>query len=240
MSFDDCPQPDLLYVMKQGKRIHRGRQTLLTTLKAHHDDLIKEAGFYQDELAAVQGKIVPKFYGIFQGHFGSRFITCTVLKNCGERMSKAHYKNLDFKVELVNRLQHLHSFCGLEHGDVCGGNVLVKDDSPVFIDFEHARPHECKRTMAIEVGKPWPQALDFGCFELHDAGKYFGVWGPAIVEFLDDCISVYQITPPKRLVELTLHNDYVDPEDALEQAQEFVQYLVNRGTLPESVLTNSK
>ncbi|GBE82663.1 hypothetical protein SCP_0410480 [Sparassis crispa] len=155
-------------------------------------------------------------------------------------MSKALYKNLDFKVELVNRLQHLHSFCGLEHGDVCGGNVLVKDDSPVFIDFEHARPHECKRTMAIEVGKPWPQALDFGCFELHDAGKYFGVWGPAIVEFLDDCISVYQITSPKRLVELTLHNDYIDPEDALEQAQEFVQYLVNRGTLPESVLMNSE
>ncbi|KAL6307972.1 hypothetical protein BKA93DRAFT_822940 [Sparassis latifolia] len=250
----DSSQSDTLYV-RQGKRIHRGRRAIvfacqmqqgeetpidvvlkLTTLKAHHDDLIKEAGFYENQLAAVQGNVVPWFYGIFQGQFRSRFMTCMVLEHCGEPMGQAQYEDIDFKAELINRLGYLHSFCGIEHGDVRGSNILVKDGFAVFIGFEYARPHKCERTMMIEIGKPWPQELEFGCIELHDAGKDFGLWGPAIVEFLDGCISVYQITSAKRLVELTLRNEYTDPADALEEAREFVQYLVGIGTLPESVL----
>ncbi|GBE82664.1 hypothetical protein SCP_0410490 [Sparassis crispa] len=251
----DGPSLSETFYVRQGNRIHRGRAAhvwagkmqkgdgrlidivlKITIGRDRHVDLIKEANFYQNELAAVQGNIVPRFYGIFQGHIRTLLMTCMVLEHCGEHMTKAQHEDMDFKVELISRLGYLHSICGVEHGDVCSSNILVKDGFPVIIDFECAQPHRCERKMTIEVGKPWPPVLDFGCFELYDVARDFELWGPAIVEFLDDCISVRQITSAKQLVDLTLHNDYTDRAKALEDAQELVQYLVGMGTLPESVL----
>ena len=47
------------------------------------DWLLKEAHFYENELKAVQGTVVPRFYGFYVGKVGAVDIGCTLVEWCG-------------------------------------------------------------------------------------------------------------------------------------------------------------
>lgn len=58
------------------------------------DELVEEAEFYKHQLAGLQGKVVPVYYGLFgrkykqEGTTVKRVVTCLVLQNVGKPHSK--------------------------------------------------------------------------------------------------------------------------------------------------------
>lgn len=75
---------------------------------------------------------------------------------------------------------------GVQHNDVEPRNIVVKDGSPVLVDFQHATVHDCGCKTVIHEGARMPEEYDFGCYEIYMYARRACIWrtGVYIVQII--------------------------------------------------------
>ncbi|KAH9936041.1 hypothetical protein B0H21DRAFT_894211 [Amylocystis lapponica] len=127
-----------------------------------------EATIYRDHLQDLRGKVVPRFYGLYEGEMENRELT-----GC-----------LDTKTYLISALLSVHK-AGVRHGDFREANVVfTPGGSPYIIDFDHAEVHHCELAMRIVIHSKAPHPEEFACDELFDACESMGLWTPRQIQYL--------------------------------------------------------
>lgn len=67
----------------------------------------------------------------------------------------------------------------MQHNDMMKfPHIVVKDDSPLIIDFAHASAHDCRCTMVISEGAYRPTEHEFGCSEVYQYARKACIWRP--------------------------------------------------------------
>ncbi|KAH9923104.1 hypothetical protein B0H21DRAFT_895194 [Amylocystis lapponica] len=155
-----------------------GKQNLK---RLHHEAII-----YRDHLQDLRGKVVPRFYGLYEGEMENRELTgCLVTQYCGEHAEVPFYGlPWDTKTYLISALLSVHK-AGVRHGDFREANVVfTPGGSPYIIDFDHAEVHHCELAMRIVIHSKAPHPEEFACDELFDACESMGLWTPRQIQYL--------------------------------------------------------
>lgn len=160
--------------------IHRGRSTVYSgtcqdqektkvAIKfAATDTLLMEAGVY-DELADIQGTVIPKLYGLFFGETDKgKETACIIMQYAGEeleelledlpkpdqsvypistRQATSNTAVDVYRGEILSHLAAVHA-CGLHLPDFAERNILKADNGSYrLIDFEDVKDHDCRWTL---------------------------------------------------------------------------------------------
>lgn len=75
---------------------------------------------------------------------------------------------------------------GLRHHEFEERNILCLNSRPIIIDFEWAKPHDCKFVGLIAIGGVEPSPYELGCQELHWICLEANIWrpGPSLSKFV--------------------------------------------------------
>ncbi|CAA7257502.1 unnamed protein product [Cyclocybe aegerita] len=110
-------------------------------------DLVEEAQVYAGPLATLQGRTVPRCYGLFVAeNEDGQTIACLVLEHWGEVIRKPFRQlPIETRIRVLERLGEIHRQ-GLVHGDFAERNVLQNTNGDIrIIDFDQAvYDHDCK------------------------------------------------------------------------------------------------
>ena len=161
----------------------------------------KEYSFYSNELSHLQGKHVPRCYGIFRGKLYGRRVYCLLLEYVGlperagllnmtmdERYAAVSVHpqgamftvHLNCRLDLIDALMLIHR-AGIRHNDIRGPNVcFLADSGPYIIDFEHAQRHTCRRALNVQEGAIAPDQYDFQCDEIWELANDLEIWRPGM------------------------------------------------------------
>ncbi|KAH9940245.1 hypothetical protein B0H21DRAFT_755161 [Amylocystis lapponica] len=185
--------------------------------KRNFKRLRREAVMYRGRLKDLQGKVVPKFYGVYEGETVKKKLTgCIITQFCGE-LSEVPFFGLswDSKIALISAFLRLHD-AGVEHGELREWNVVFTPQGrPYIINFDHAKSHTCE-SMKIAVHRPAPTRQAFGCDELFDACEEMGLWAPSYILYLSIARPLEYTESAEKLA--TLAPKDMDPEAALIEA----------------------
>ncbi|KAJ7646612.1 kinase-like domain-containing protein, partial [Roridomyces roridus] len=131
--------------------------------------LLKEASIYKGDGRAIQGDMLPVFYGCFEVQIEFTTVTCLVLEYCGEPMEKPFRDTeLAFLNEILLALRAMHRQ-GITHGDLHPRNILNCNGQPVFVDLELAKlGHKCGTRIKLVPRALVPSVQEYGCAEMHD------------------------------------------------------------------------
>ncbi|KAL1733242.1 hypothetical protein EV714DRAFT_269917 [Schizophyllum commune] len=156
----------------------------------HLDSLLDEAMFYKEHLNELQGRAVPKHYGIWVGSTSwGGTIACAILEWAGMPYSIDEFdKDLerkDRRVKVMAVLTALHR-AGLQHnavGSENSGHILFDEsrEKAFVVDFKHAQEHHCRLNMKLKPYRTPPAPHILGCEELYEVGRtiqFFGI-GPS-------------------------------------------------------------
>ncbi|RDX44567.1 hypothetical protein OH76DRAFT_1408981 [Lentinus brumalis] len=147
----------------------------------------REAGLYQQELKALQGRYIPRVFGLFVGTTSRGPTAALVMSYEGRQLKRPMgCLPLQFRKRVFRGLRRIHQ-AGVQHGDIREANVVVRrrrDGSywPTIVDFDnsHTHEHECvnNRNIKIYGSHPRPQ-IDL-CYELTFAGgpDFTDLWRP--------------------------------------------------------------
>ncbi|KAH9923006.1 hypothetical protein B0H21DRAFT_701332 [Amylocystis lapponica] len=152
----------------------------LTYGKRNLKRLRHEAAIYRDQLRDLQGKVVPRFYGLYEGEMENKELTdCLITQYCGEH-AEVPFCGLswDSKASVITALLKVHK-AGVQHGHSHEGNIVFTPKGyPRIIDFSYAGAHTCEGTMQVVFHRQEPHPEDFACDELFKACDDLGVWTP--------------------------------------------------------------
>ncbi|KAJ6541817.1 hypothetical protein B0H19DRAFT_325844 [Mycena capillaripes] len=133
-----------------------------------------EAALYQNQLKCLQGKYVPRFYGIYHGEVDGSPVVCMLLEYCipGTNKLPLHEKNR--KVMLAACAIHE---AGIMHCDLEHGHHFIMSGSDVrVVDFSCAVPHRCYgATPTLHPGMGGPSGSD-NCRELMMLERCYGIF----------------------------------------------------------------
>ncbi|KAI5895034.1 uncharacterized protein SCHCODRAFT_02665430 [Schizophyllum commune H4-8] len=145
-----------------------------------------EARFYARRLKHLQGKSVPKHYGVWTcstpwgGTMG-----CAIMEWGGvpfkEEFIGPGEQGEKQRLDIMYAMKAIHDV-GYEHTDLVEPNYrhLLYDTErqrPYIIDFSRGEKHKCHPRMAIKAYKTPPDPYVFGCMELRDLGVAIGLFG---------------------------------------------------------------
>ncbi|KAL1676599.1 hypothetical protein EV122DRAFT_215928 [Schizophyllum commune] len=188
-----------------------------------------EARFYARRLKHLQGKAVPKHYGVW---------TCSTPWGGTMGCAILEWGGVPFKEEFIGPVEQgekqrcvtealiaritlisLHSLdimyamkaihdVGYEHTDLVepGFRHLLYDTErqrPYIIDFSRGEKHKCHPRMAIKAYKTPPDPYVFGCMELRDLGVAIGLFGLGPLFGPDACPEVQEANRMFELEQLT-------------------------------------
>ncbi|EKM53041.1 uncharacterized protein PHACADRAFT_210780 [Phanerochaete carnosa HHB-10118-sp] len=195
-----------------------------------------EANFYNKQLKALQGDVVPVCYGIYEGeHDDGDPIVCLVLEYMGEPAEDGLGSlDMDVRLEVLRSVVQVH-LAGVMHNDINDDNVLFSstpDSKPRIIDFEHAEKHKCRRKLEIVEGAPVPERLLFGCPELWDLAANMGIWRSQYVCFYGEYVDEDTIDSPQVLIDAVRSMTFLPQEDIerrANKAYEMVQVFKENG-----------
>ncbi|KAL1747944.1 hypothetical protein HDZ31DRAFT_80091 [Schizophyllum fasciatum] len=153
---------------------------------AFMENLRREAIFYHERLAELQGVAVPKHYGVWIGRTPwDTTIACAIMEWGGQPYSSGIVDPVLGKPErsftVMQAIKALHDV-GFQHNDLidlrCRHFLYDTEREKAFIiDFSTAEPHRCRLRMKMKAYKTPPLPSVFGCEELCDmaiAVQYFG------------------------------------------------------------------
>lgn len=66
----------------------------LATGQKHIESYLHEAVLYKTALVPLIGKVVPRFYGVFEGRIRAADVVCNILEWCGETFDRISPKDL--------------------------------------------------------------------------------------------------------------------------------------------------
>lgn len=96
-----------------------------------------EADIYKT-LLDLQGRCIPRIFGFF----GSEHLKALIMEYLGPIVENVLDLSLDQRHQLLEELCLIHAR-GIVLGDLRAANIVLKNGSPHFIDFSHAREHQC-------------------------------------------------------------------------------------------------
>ncbi|KAL1714608.1 hypothetical protein EV715DRAFT_276483 [Schizophyllum commune] len=151
----------------------------------HLAALYREAAFYQEHLAELQGRCVPRHYGIWVGttpwgvSIACAFMEWAGLPYSSPKMDQ-NFERADRRMKAVVAVLALHK-AGFQHNGL-GEDTrhILFDESrerAFLIGFQYVEPHQCGLNMPLKEysGPPAPHIL--GCEELWEIGcsvHFFG------------------------------------------------------------------
>ncbi|KAL1676606.1 hypothetical protein EV122DRAFT_291771 [Schizophyllum commune] len=145
-----------------------------------------EARFYAKRLKHLQGKAVPKHYGVWTcGTPWGGTMGCAILEWGGvpfkEEFIGPGEQGEKQRLDIMHAMKAIHDV-GYEHTDLVEPDFrhLLYDTErqrPYIIDFSRGEKHKCHPRMAIKVYKTPPDPYVFGCMELRDLGVAIGLFG---------------------------------------------------------------
>ncbi|KAL1733239.1 hypothetical protein EV714DRAFT_269913 [Schizophyllum commune] len=151
----------------------------------HLAALYREAVFYQEHLGQLQGRCVPRHYGIWVGttpwgvSIACAFMEWAGLPYSSPKMDK-NFERADRRMKAVVAVLALHK-AGFQHNGL-GEDTrhILFDESrerAFLIGFQYVEPHQCGLNMPLKEysGPPAPHIL--GCEELWEIGcsvHFFG------------------------------------------------------------------
>ncbi|KLO05332.1 hypothetical protein SCHPADRAFT_933692 [Schizopora paradoxa] len=168
-----------------------------------HKALEREAKVYNEQLQPLQGKDVPIFFGYFEGEFreesdGRPFrVSCIFLEDCGDAVE---YNFIDLpladRAELLKKIGRIH-LCGVSLNDFHERNVVVKDGSYRFIDFQDVDlEHDCFwEGDRVYEGEVVPKYDEMGCPEMIELGFELDLWKSPLAA--GRCVEILGKTRPK-------------------------------------------
>ncbi|KAJ8480843.1 hypothetical protein ONZ45_g15515 [Pleurotus djamor] len=120
-------------------------------------DLVAESFVYQGPLLGLQGKSIPRSYGLFENapdennDDGQRAVACLVLEDWGECL-KVPFAALDMplRLKILHQLVEIHNR-GWWHGDFAERNVLEREGEVRIIDFGEMEVHACALQMKTQA-----------------------------------------------------------------------------------------
>ncbi|TFY66117.1 hypothetical protein EVG20_g4976 [Dentipellis fragilis] len=165
----------------------------------HHVET--EATFYEGKLRYLQGIHVPVCHGYFSGDTPEGPKACLVLDYCCEPIQDTFSElSLSFKKAILKSALAIHD-AGVATHDWAERNVLDYHGYPMIIDFDEARPHECKRKMPVVEGELSPRCADFGCSEIFRLVKKLRLWKPNQIRYLGAYHPIGLVVDPHDLAE---------------------------------------
>ncbi|KAH9940230.1 hypothetical protein B0H21DRAFT_678345, partial [Amylocystis lapponica] len=141
----------------------------------------READLYM-KLTQLQGDVVHRFYGLYEGNTPFGLTHCLVVEYCGEPlMDPLSTYDWDFRRQVLGALQKIHEN-GVELNTFGIGHIAINTDTDrmFIIDFANASEHACKRSQQIDFHAIEPRKFDFGCDELFDAAQLADAWSPGM------------------------------------------------------------
>ncbi|KII85388.1 hypothetical protein PLICRDRAFT_31629 [Plicaturopsis crispa FD-325 SS-3] len=143
-------------------------------------DLLDEADAYQTKLSALQGTVVPLFYGLFKGQDNFRKeIACGVLEDCGESV-KTDFLDLPRpdRMTILKLLGELH-LLGWHTPDFAERNVVHRPGLGYrLIDFDQLVPHVCTYARDLHEYLRIPKVDVIGCQKIAAHGRDMLIWIP--------------------------------------------------------------
>ncbi|KAJ3532863.1 hypothetical protein NM688_g7360 [Phlebia brevispora] len=182
-----------------------------------------EAKIYQTKLRDLQGRYIPRFYGLYSGDVFGKVSMCMILEDCGESIASRPA----FSIAVIRILMAIHER-GVRHNDFDPRNVVVDNiENPtrlVVIDFEHATDHECRRGLDLKLYTLPPPFYEFNCDELYDAAVDTAVWTPDSVYIFGGYVSVHHLTSPEELLKYAnAYDDLYTDEEAIRHAKAVIR-----------------
>ncbi|KAI0321614.1 hypothetical protein OF83DRAFT_1098863 [Amylostereum chailletii] len=171
-----------------------------------HDvqSLAREARIYRSKLQQLQGGVVPRCHGYFEGVTPQKGLTaCLVLEHAGRNLGGffSEYER-SFRHNLFQALVKIHK-AGVAHWYICEENVLQSPSGePVIIDFKVGKEETCKMPSDY-VYEPDIVAPSTGCPELCIQAVNFGFWKPTTMVHWGMPVSVSYLSDPEGLALLS-------------------------------------
>jgi len=151
------------------------------------DALWREYQRYE-ELAKLQGTIIPHCYGLFQAIPAEEgdenvdadevdVISCLVLGYGGEPSAVELNRNSrEFNLSIIKALETFHD-AGYTHGGIQPSNVLNNQGTAVLIDLEFVKgDHKCGRKASVGPNGLENKSGDFGCAEIYGVARKMDLW----------------------------------------------------------------
>ncbi|KAI4527568.1 hypothetical protein K525DRAFT_155563, partial [Schizophyllum commune Loenen D] len=174
-----------------------------------------EARFYARRLKHLQGKAVPKHYGVWtcSTPWGGT-MACAILEWGGVPFKEEFIppgeqgeKQRCVPLDIMYAMKAIHDV-GYEHTDLVepGFRHLLYDTErqrPYIIDFSRGEKHNCHPRMAIKAYKTPPDPYVFGCMELRDLGVAIELFGLGPLFGPDACPEMQEANRMFELGQLT-------------------------------------
>ncbi|KAH9829374.1 uncharacterized protein C8Q71DRAFT_409040 [Rhodofomes roseus] len=146
--------------------------------------LVQEARMYESpNTASLQGTVMPKYHGLFQGDVNSFFkVTCMILEHCGKPLSRPLiHEDFAFRDAVLNAYSQLHTAPAmLVKGDASEYKyediVRRGNGQPCLVDYGSSRPHrgDCDQPrFDFKSFTPIP-GTDLSCGEILEVSKAAG------------------------------------------------------------------
>ncbi|GBE89721.1 hypothetical protein SCP_1700450 [Sparassis crispa] len=169
-------------------------------------------------IAELQGDVVPRCFGLFEGELEDGPSACLVLQDCGERLYKEFFAtSWTFRYDLIIAMSKIHN-AGVAHRDFAPRNIVVSNDNkPFIIDFDRAKKHDCYAATDIIFNTPEPREMRDQCQELWLACKSVDVWKPRSLRYMGYFVPLEYADTPEMLA--TRAPEGTPEEEALKQAR---------------------
>ncbi|KAF8960355.1 hypothetical protein BDZ97DRAFT_1665993 [Flammula alnicola] len=152
-------------------KLGRGSHNIKSLEKEHH--------FYMQDLAHLQGTVIPRCYGFYKAMVDDVPIGCLLLEYCtGKEVNKKNDDEYNRLVMLA--ICKIHQV-NIEHGNLIhydsGRHIVMSGSSPRIVDFSQAKRHDClncaphKSTGRVPDGLP----TSAWCSELSGMEREYGM-----------------------------------------------------------------
>ncbi|KAH7871186.1 uncharacterized protein C8R40DRAFT_1174882 [Lentinula edodes] len=162
--------------------------------------MLKEAKFYAAHLQELQGKFVPRYYGLWHApvtQWGGE-VLIAVMEWGGMRLSAflhSEIATLARRFRIAEALDELHDH-GVYHAQIGVGqerHVLynIETESVRFVDFSDAfAGHICGRQLPVRLFDSYPSRIQFGCREAYSIRQCLDLFGNRVRNRDDDQMNV--------------------------------------------------
>ncbi|TFY61260.1 hypothetical protein EVJ58_g4617 [Rhodofomes roseus] len=163
----------------------------VTSIEEARTGLEHEAAIYQlPQLAALRGRQIPDFFGIFSADVRGIRTTCIVLEYGGEALDEDHkleHQYRPFREATVRAYEALHLVGVYKHWhpedstrQVFQRHILMRPNGePCLVDFTRARKwHDCTQIF-VQFDRIEPGQATHMCTELYHVGDLADAWYPA-------------------------------------------------------------
>ncbi|EMD36075.1 hypothetical protein CERSUDRAFT_96300 [Gelatoporia subvermispora B] len=161
------------------------------------DAIRNECKIYEQKLRHLQGTIIPRCYGIFQGMMDEKFVVCLVTEYSGTVVKDFYKTDWDFRIDVINALVTVHK-AGVRYGRAGRfgeSKVLVNcEGRHVLFNLDKAEEHTCEHDssqITFTAHARCPSGEKFLCTELYDASdRTLDLWEPYYVVLWDRAVPV--------------------------------------------------